>query len=35
MRYPVPLESPMKINSLRRQGNSRAATISPLKHPLA
>ncbi len=33
MRYPVPLESPMKINSLRRRRNSQAATVSLLRHP--
>ncbi len=32
MRPPVPLESPLKINSLRRWGNSRGATVAALKH---
>jgi hypothetical protein len=29
---PIPLESPLKINSLRRWGNSRGATVAALKH---
>jgi len=30
---PIPLESPLKNANLRRRRNSRAATVSPLKHP--
>jgi hypothetical protein len=29
---PIPLESPLKILSLRRWGNSRGATVAALKH---
>jgi hypothetical protein len=29
---PIPLESPLKIPSLRRWGNSRGATVAALKH---
>ncbi len=32
MRFPVPFESPMKINNLRRWGNSRGASVAALKH---
>jgi len=31
-RNPIPLESPLKINSLRRWGNSCGATVAALKH---
>jgi hypothetical protein len=29
---PIPLERPLKINSLRRWGNSRGASVAALKH---